>query len=82
MEKTLGKGSVIMTNTTTLWLDTIGFSCKGGWQVDTQFVHLMGSGYLIAADVPGVPVADATTTATDTTAEGETTASTLQTQAE
>ena len=48
----------------TLWLDTVDFAEKGGWHVDTQFVHLMGSGYLIAADCPGIPVPDAATTVT------------------
>ena len=28
-----------------IWLDAIDFDHKGGWQVDTQFVHLMGSGH-------------------------------------
>ena len=51
-----------MLSPTTLWIDTIDFDQKGGWQVDTQFVHLMGSGYLIAADLPGQPVADASIT--------------------
>ena len=45
-----------------IWIDTIDFENKGGWQVDTQFVHLMGSGYLIAANEPGLPVEDATVT--------------------
>ena len=43
-----------------IWLDALDFEDKGGWKEDTQFVHLMGSGYLIAAGEPGVPVADAT----------------------
>ena len=43
-----------------IWLDAIDFETKGGWKEDTQFVHLMGSGYLIAANVPGEPVEDAT----------------------
>lgn len=42
-----------------IWIDALDFEEKGGWKEDTQFVHLMGSGYLIAADVPGVPVEDA-----------------------
>ncbi len=42
-----------------IWIDALDFTEKGGWKEDTQFVHLMGSGYLIAADEPGVPVADA-----------------------
>ena len=44
-----------------IWLDTVDFDHKGGWQVDTQFAHLMGSGYLIAANEPGIPVENATT---------------------
>ena len=42
-----------------LWIDALDFTEKGGWKEDTQYVHLMGSGYLIAADKPGVPVEDA-----------------------
>ncbi len=45
---------------TELWLDAQDFAQKGGWKLDTQFVHLMGGAYLIAADDAGVPVADAT----------------------
>ena len=44
----------------TIWIDALDFEQKGGWKEDTQYVHLMGSGYLIAADEPGVPVEDAT----------------------
>ena len=36
------------------------FAAKGGWKVDTQFTHKMGSAYLIAASA-GKPVADAKT---------------------
>ena len=36
------------------------FTKKGGWKVDTQFTHKMGSAYLIAASA-GRPVADAVT---------------------
>lgn len=53
-----------MYQKSSIWIDTIDFTQKGGWQVDTQFVHLMGSGYLIAADLPGQPVEDATVTVT------------------
>ena len=42
-----------------LWIDAEDFSDYGGWLLDTQFVHLMGSAYLIAAGV-GKPVEDAT----------------------
>lgn len=51
-----------MQKTNKIWIDAIEFEHKGGWQEDTQFVHLMGSGYLIAANKPGVPVEDATVT--------------------
>ena len=44
-----------------LWLDAEDFAEYGGWTLDTQFVHLMGSGYLLATGV-GKPVEDATTT--------------------
>lgn len=43
-----------------LWIDAEDFADYGGWTFDTQFVHLMGSGYLLATGV-GTPVADATT---------------------
>ena len=42
-----------------LWIDAEDFADYGGWSLDTQFVHLMGSAYLIATGV-GTPVADAT----------------------
>ena len=41
-------------------LETESFSQKGGWQVDQQFMDVMGSPYLIAHGA-GVPVADAVT---------------------
>lgn len=43
-----------------LWIDAEDFADYGGWTFDTQFVHLMGSGYLLAGGV-GTPVEDATT---------------------
>ena len=43
-----------------IFIDALDFDNKGGWKVDTQFVHLNGSAYLIAADEPAVPVEDAT----------------------
>ena len=48
-----------MKKLTEVWIDTLEFQTKGGWKEDTQFVHLMGSGYLIAAGKPGIPVDDA-----------------------
>ena len=40
-----------------LWLEAEEFSDYGGWEIDTQFVHKMGSAYLIAKGVlkPLVP---------------------------
>ena len=43
-----------------LWLEAEEFSDYGGWRVDTQFTHKMGSGYLIANGV-GEPVKAART---------------------
>ena len=51
-----------MQKTSEIWIDALDFKNKGGWKEDTQFVHLMGSGYLLAAGEPGVPVADAEVT--------------------
>ena len=45
-----------------IWIDAREFQKKGGWKLDTQFTHEMGGGYLIAADIPGVPVEDAAVT--------------------
>ena len=42
-----------------LWIDAEDFDNYGGWTLDSQFVHRMGSSYLIAASV-GNPVDDAT----------------------
>ena len=49
-----------VTNDGFLWLETEHFADYGGWKLDTQYVHLMGSAYLIAPGV-GEPVADAST---------------------
>lgn len=43
-----------------LWLEAEAFADYGGWWLDTQFVHLMGSACLIANGV-SVPVEDAST---------------------
>lgn len=43
-----------------LWIDAEDFADYGGWMIDTQFVHLMGSAYLISTGV-GKPVDNATT---------------------
>jgi hypothetical protein len=39
-----------------IWIDAADSVDRGGWQLDTQFTHLMGSSYLIACDCPGEPV--------------------------
>ena len=43
-----------------LFLETEGFRDYGGWRIDTQFVHKMGSAYLIASGA-GTPVSPART---------------------
>ena len=43
-----------------VWIDAEDFRDYGGWTLDTQFVYLVGSAYLLATGV-GTPVADATT---------------------
>jgi hypothetical protein len=45
---------------TTVLVEAESFAQAGGWQLDTQFIHEMGSPYLLAHGL-GVPVADATT---------------------
>ena len=45
----------------TLRIEAEDFANRGGWVVDTQFVHKMGSAYLLAASA-GKPVRDAVTT--------------------
>ncbi|MCX6952038.1 MAG: FAD-dependent oxidoreductase [Verrucomicrobia bacterium] len=46
-----------------LLVEAESFASPGGWSLDTQFIDLMGSPYLIAHGL-GTPVKDATTTAT------------------
>ena len=46
-----------------LYIDIEDFDHYGGWRMDTQYVHLMGSPYLMATGI-GKPVEDATTTIT------------------
>jgi hypothetical protein len=47
----------------TVLVEAESFKDMGGWSLDTQFVDIMGSPYLLAHGL-GVPVADATTTIT------------------
>lgn len=53
------KGGTIMSGNVYVWVDTEDFSNYGGWRLETYFVHLMGSAYLLAAGI-GNPVKDAT----------------------
>ena len=43
-----------------LWVEAEDFTDYGDWKLDTQFVHKMGSAYLLACGV-GTPVGDAST---------------------
>lgn len=42
-----------------IFIDAISFDDYGEWKKDTQFSHIMGSGYLLACHQPGVCVKDA-----------------------
>ena len=44
-----------------LWIEAESFKERGGWVLDTQFISIMGSPYLMAHGM-GRPVKDATTT--------------------
>ncbi len=46
-----------------LWLEAEDFANYGAWKLDTQFVHTMGSGYLLAVGLCE-PIADASTKVT------------------
>jgi len=46
-----------------LFVEAESFASSGGWSLDTQFIHIMGSPYLIAHGL-GQPVQDATTSVT------------------
>src|SRR5690348_2187809 len=45
----------------TVMVEAESFKDPGGWVLDTQFTHVMGSPYLLAHGM-GTPVKDATTT--------------------
>src|SRR3954465_6546785 len=51
------------TNPNLVLVEAESFKDYGGWVLDTQFVHIMGSPYLLAHGL-GEPVKDATTTVT------------------
>ena len=46
-----------------VWVEAESFADPGGWVLDTQFIDIMGSAYLMAHGM-GQPVKDATTTVT------------------
>lgn len=47
----------------TILVEAESFKDHGGWSLDTQFIHIMGSPYLLAHGL-GTPVKDATTSVT------------------
>ena len=56
---TIGLG-VLVSAGAQICVETEQFASKGGWVVDSQFIDLMGSSFLLAHGM-GKPVADATT---------------------
>lgn len=44
-----------------IWLEAANFDDHGGWHLDTQYVHKMGSPYLLAPFLEGKPAVDAKT---------------------
>ena len=50
-----------LSRAATVLVEAESFTEHGGWVLDTQFIHIMGSPYLLAHGL-GRPVADATTT--------------------
>jgi hypothetical protein len=48
-------------NAETILVEAESFEDYGGWELDTQFIEIMGSPYLLAHGL-GRPVEDATTT--------------------
>ncbi|WP_395734947.1 FAD-dependent oxidoreductase [Prosthecobacter sp.] len=54
-------GTAAAAHAQPLWLEAESFSSPGGWVLDTQFIDVMGSPYLMAHGM-GKPVKDATTT--------------------
>jgi hypothetical protein len=58
-----GLGTCGLAQAATLLVEAESFTDHGGWKLDTQFVHIIGSPYLLAHGL-GRPVDDATTTVT------------------
>lgn len=56
-------GACLTASAAEVLVEAESFAQKGGWALDTQFVDLMGSPYLLAHGM-GVPVADAVTSVT------------------
>ena len=54
--------SVLSSQAQPLWVEAESFANPGGWMLDTQFIDIMGSPYLLAHGM-GVPVKDAQTIA-------------------
>ncbi len=52
----------ILTQGAQVWVEAESFKDPGGWMVDTQFIDIMGSAYLLAHGL-GKPVKDASTQA-------------------
>lgn len=55
--------SISPVNGQQVLVEAESFDAHGGWQLDTQFIEIMGSPYLLAHGL-GRPVKDATTTVT------------------
>ncbi len=56
-------GFCLPLSAATIYVETEAFDDLGGWSLDTQFTHIVGSSYLLAHGL-GQPVKDAVTTVT------------------
>ena len=54
--------SAVLTHAAQVFVEAESFATHGGWTLDTQFIEIMGSPYLLAHGI-GVPVQDAETEA-------------------
>jgi hypothetical protein len=52
--------SMLTARAASVWVEAESFSDQGGWVLDTQFIDIMGSPYLLAHGM-GTPVKDAST---------------------
>jgi len=55
--------SSVLSRGAQVWVEAESFKDTGGWMIDTQFIDIMGSAYLLAHGL-GKPVKDASTQAT------------------